>query len=147
MPRTNLNQQEKQLYTAIVLNKPSQRLLMHEYGVFSPRLRQICQESIPGTLLCHHVTINTGTHDMGPMADTPLGTPFEIKTILAGCIANRVAAAMVTGNFVSHNRIPHITLVANLKIGAKPVESNDIKTWIDMPMYILHGTLEQVHGN
>lgn len=109
------------MYTAIVLDQESK-----------DNLRIACADLIPADyeVVCHHVTVNMGSHDKGPMADIPLGTEIELTAKYLGEIPGRVLAINVIGSVLrTKNKVPHVTIAINRDAGAKPKDSNDIEDW------------------
>ena len=114
--------------------------------------------------LCHHVTVNMGSHESGPMADIPLNTDIAFEIIDFGILTDDddepivyafgVKAVEDTLNrrcderFKTVNRVAHITMAVNRDRGAKPAMSNDITDRYELDPefegYVVRGRLCEI---
>ena len=100
-------------------------------------------------VIAHHVTVDSGPakNHLIPY----IGKDFTIIATHIGTLDNKVIAVKVKvpmfEKIHSFNRTPHITLAVNRSVGAKPVQSNDIKKWVPLNKQInLQGTLWNLDG-
>jgi hypothetical protein len=122
------------MYTAIVLDQPSQQLLSTLFSILPTDWERHC----------HHMTINLGPASNGPAQDL-LGHVVDLKAVSVSA-NDRVAAVSVETDVPSVNSIKHVTLGVNRGIGAKPVESNRLNAWNPLhPPLQLRGTVAEVH--
>ena len=124
------------MYTAVVLDRDS-----------ACRLLERVKDVVPAgwSLYCHHVTVNLGTKDRGPMKDIELGSVFEMTVVSLGSSPKAIAVAV--DGVPSLNENPHIT--CGIAPGAKPKDSNEITDWVcasspGRPWLMLKGTLQEV---
>lgn len=108
-----LKNEDKVLYSAVVLNKESQSKLLEQFPA-PEGWRKIA----------HHMTIVFGK---GLDDKSEVGTEVELTVTELG-ISDMAMAVKVEG-YPSANKIPHITIAVNDKEGGKPVMSNDITNW------------------
>lgn len=115
------------MYSAVLLDEKSQlklEKLAEDIKVNGVRVPMLVRDS-GWKMYCHHMTIC-----MGPLPEhlkQYLGTPQKLEVTHIG-VSDKAVAVRVTG-FESKNKIPHVTVAVNIKGGAKPVNSNDIKDW------------------
>lgn len=102
------------LYTAVVLDDWSRNELLDRIGGMIPNDWEI---------IAHHMTVNLGSAESEYMADFPI--ELHVKSIASD---DKVIAVEVEG-FPSKNKIPHITIAVNRKMGGKPVMSNNLVNW------------------
>lgn len=122
------------MYTAVVLDQPSQQLLSTLFSILPTEWERHC----------HHMTINLGPANTGPAHDL-LGQQVDLKAVSVSA-NDRVAAVGIDTDVPSANRIKHVTLGVNRGIGAKPVESNRLQTWNPLhPPLQLRGTVVEVN--
>lgn len=108
------------MYTALVLDDASKN-----------RLKAALPIPSGWDVICHHMTINMGPHTSGPAADL-IGKTFNAKARYFSSDGRVMAVAVVT-DCPSKNRIKHITVAVNRAAGGKPVMSNNLTEWDDMP--------------
>lgn len=115
------------MYSAIVLDESSQlklEKLADDVKVSGIRLPLLVRDS-GWKMYNHHMTICMG--ELPDYLKQYLGTKQKLEATHIG-ISPMAVAVRVTG-FDSKNKIPHVTMAANIKGGGKPVMSNDIKDW------------------
>lgn len=123
----------KILYTAVVLDDKSHKLLVDTF-----------KDKIPFTdpkILAHHMTIVFG-EGLPSFVDGAVGDTVTLTATQLG-LSTKAMAVRVKG-FYSKNKIPHITIAVNHKEGGKPVMSNDIKNWKDIPNIKLTGKVVEI---
>ena len=122
------------MYTAVVLDEPSQSVLINEFMSKFPDWE----------IICHHMTINMKDAKNGPAAQM-LGQDISmVATHLA--FDDKVAAVKVETEVPSTNKIKHITVAINRKNGGKPFQSNSLVEWRPLlKPIILHGTVQEVN--
>lgn len=127
------------MYTAIVLDKDSQRALKELLGY------PYTDSSTGWEMICHHVTICMGR--MKGKYPFELGEEIQLEVIgagkahgfdipidkrkeipLAAEVAFAAAVRLPEGKHVK-NVVPHITLAVNRSIGGKPFHSNSAN-WV-----------------
>ena len=88
-----------------------------------------------------HMTINFGKGLTGDVKDD-LGKKVSLRAVAVGK-SDMVMAVRVEG-YHSDNEIPHITVAVNVEGGGKPVMSNKITDWRNLPSYInLNGVVTE----
>ncbi len=131
---------ESLIYTAIVLDGKSQRLLLD-------KVLPLVQEASGWKPLSHHMTINLGPFK--PELNNPqiLGQQKEMRVTHLGK-SNLVAAVRVECDVRTVNdgglAGKHITLAVNQADGGKPFLSNEIKDWISIPSLTLVGMVQEI---
>lgn len=76
----------------------------------------------------HHMTIHMGPPNKSDLM--MVGKRVMLTATHFGMLHGRVAALKIgAGGQYSQNEIPHVTLCVNGRVGAKPVESNNIVNW------------------
>ena len=121
------------MYTAIVLDKDSRNRLLQMFS-------HLPQE---WELICHHMTINMGPSSKGPAS----GRVGEEINFIAKEIAedDKVIAIGLQNDLPTINKKPHVTIAVNRSAGGKPVMSNNLTNWQQLPTPIyLSGTIEEV---
>lgn len=89
----------------------------------------------------HHMTINFGKGLTGDIKDD-LGKKVSLRAVAVG--KSDMAMAVRVEGYHSDNEIPHITVAVNVAAGGKPVMSNKITDWKDLPSYInLNGVVTE----
>jgi len=89
----------------------------------------------------HHMTINFGKGLTGDVKDD-LGKTVSLRAVAVG--KSDMAMAVRIEGYYSDNKIPHITVAVNVDGGGKPVMSNKITDWRDLPSYInLNGVVTE----
>lgn len=89
----------------------------------------------------HHMTINFGKGLTGDVKDD-LGKKVSLRAVAIG--KSDMAMAVRVEGYHSDNEIPHITVAVNIDGGGKPVMSNKITDWKDLPSYInLNGVVTE----
>lgn len=122
----------KVIYSAVVLDDESRTKLLNQLGSIVPKGWDI---------IAHHMTINLG--EIKPEYKEYIGDSVELHVDDIG-FNEKVIAVGVSG-FYSNNSKPHVTLAVNRKKGGKPVMSNDLTNWNDIPFDItLSGTVMEV---
>jgi predicted kinase len=129
MQAENTTNEKKVLYSAVVLDDKSHKLLL---DIFS--------DMIPPDwkTFAHHMTIAFGK---GVENLDELGTTVTLKVVELG-ISDMAIAARVEG-YKSNNAIPHITLAINPN-GGKPVMSNQIKDWKPIKNFDITGIVTNI---
>jgi predicted kinase len=129
MQAENTTNEKKVLYSAVVLDDKSHKLLL---DIFS--------DMIPPDwkTFAHHMTIAFGKGVENP---DELGTTVTLKVVELG-ISDMAIAARVEG-YKSNNAIPHITLAINPN-GGKPVMSNQIKDWKPIKNFDITGIVTNI---
>lgn len=129
---------EKILYSAVVLDKESHKILVNEFSDIIPDGWKI---------FAHHMTIVFG-QGLPEELERYLGMKVELRAIEFG-ISDLVMAVKVEG-FETTNKIPHITLAVNVNDGGTPIMSNNILDWrrlsevIGKNQITLTGTVEEI---
>jgi hypothetical protein len=106
------------MYTALVLNEESQKILqgiMKNFGWLPAKW----------DVKCHHMTVNMGQAAHGPAANL-LGQEFNLDVLSIAKNENVVAVGVKT-DVPSQNAIKHITIAVNTAGGGKPKHSNNFK--------------------
>lgn len=123
------------MYTALVLDKESQKRLINRFIHLIPKEWDI---------VAHHMTINMGPIQQGPADPSLLGKMAEL-TVVSVAADDKVMAVGVTSEVPSKNKQPHITLAVNRAGGGKPVMSNNLRNWETLSdPFDLFGTVEEV---
>lgn len=107
------------MYSAVVLTKESQERLVKRFVHLIPKHWEI---------IAHHVTINMGPLEKGPVASERLGEAVDL-TVKSFAANDKVMAVGVDLEVPSKNPKPHITIAVNREAGGKPVMSNKLKAW------------------
>ena len=124
------------MYTALVLTEPSRRALLNHFQGVIPAAWEV---------LCHHMTINMGTADSGPLTQTDFELNQKVElTVLSYAYDGLVMAAGVQSDVPSVNQQKHITLAVNRAEGGKPFLSNKLTNWQPTTPLKLQGTIEEV---
>lgn len=89
--------------------------------------------------IAHHCTINMGGIDSELRG--MLGYEYELEITSTGILDDKVLAVKVNkftqAGIISKNITPHITISVNRESGGKPVMSNQIDKWEDLPKPII----------
>jgi len=117
-------------YTAIVLDEDSRTLAAEVAGRYGIA-------PIQWDLKLHHVTLAMGKPGFR------IGEERELTVTHAGRVEGRVTAFRVSGAGDSCNKVPHVTIA--VAKGAKPVESNQIADWREIPPFTIRGKIEICH--
>jgi hypothetical protein len=123
------------MYTALVLTQQAHEQLVARFRSVIP-----AQYSV----VAHHMTINMGTADKGPL----VGSQFK-KGDAATCEVtsyaydDKVIAVGVQSNVPSQNQTKHITLAVNRAAGGKPFQSNQLTNWEPTSPMTLAGIIEE----
>ena len=115
------------MYSAILLDEKSQLKLekfAEDIKVNGVRLPMLVRDN-GWKMYNHHMTISMGS--LPEHLKQYLDTIQKLEVTHIG-VSDKAVAVRVVG-FESKNKIPHITLAVNIKGGAKPVMSNEIKDW------------------
>ena len=119
---------EKKTNSGVLLDEKSRNLLLKTYEDMIPQGWE---------RICHHMTIA-----FGKLADKE-NIPVTLKVEAVGK-SDKALAVKVSG-YHSANKIPHITIAIDRDGGARPKDSNDIKSWTDVKDgVILHGTVKNL---
>ena len=104
-------------YTAAVLTPESQQ-----------RLREFCQNHIPAgwKVYCHHMTINMGNINNGPVDPSQLNQKVLLNVVSLGQ-DDKVVAVGIETTVPSNNIRKHVTVAVGPT--GKPKNSNDIVVW------------------
>lgn len=122
------------MYTAINLDEESKTKLVRHLIGYIPTGWEI---------IAHHMTINMGPIDKGPIKDRKfIGTSVEVE-VDAIAADDKVIAVRVKTPIPSNNKIKHITVAVNRTNGGKPVMSNDLTDWQPLEPITLFGTIEE----
>jgi hypothetical protein len=122
------------MYTAVNLDEESKTKLVRHLIGYIPTGWEI---------IAHHMTINLGPVDKGPIKDRKfLGTSVEMEAE-AIAASDKVIAVKIKTLIPSNNSIKHITVAVNRAAGGKPVMSNDLTDWQPMEPLTLFGTVEE----
>ena len=122
------------MYTAIVLDEESHQKLVRKFIHLIPKEWKI---------YAHHMTINLGPIEKGPVEKSLLNTEAMLTvTSIAG--DNLVMAVGVETVIPSANKIKHITLAVNLNAGGKPFLSNKLANWAYVDNFDLWGKITEV---
>lgn len=104
------------------------------------KLQEMFQTEIPEgwKVYCHHMTLafNNGSNEAQKMADmysSKFGEEVELTIVQLGK-SDRAMAVKVATDLPMINKLPHITVA--VATGAKPVESNYIENWKNIPFPI-----------
>ena len=115
------------MYSAILLDEKSQLKLekfSEDIKVNGVRLPMLVRDN-GWKMYNHHMTICMGS--LPEHLKQYIDTIQKLDVTHVG-ISDKAVAVRVVG-FDSKNKIPHVTLAVNIKGGAKPVMSNEIKDW------------------
>jgi hypothetical protein len=122
------------MYTAVNLDEESKTKLVRHLIGYIPTGWEI---------IAHHMTINLGPVDKGPIKDRKfLGMSVEMEAE-AIAASDKVIAVKIKTLIPSNNNIKHITVAVNRAGGGKPVMSNDLTDWQPMEPLTLFGTVEE----
>jgi len=121
------------VYVAVVLTENSKEKIIKKFSEFIPEDWEI---------IAHHMTMY-----MGKIKTSDKNLLGQYVTMTVNFIGkdNFVIALGVTPwEVTSDNKMPHITLAVNRKIGGKPVMSNKLNKWaiIEEP-FIVRGIVSQ----
>lgn len=132
-PRIGEQDQPQQIsYSAVVLEDADQKKLLAQL-----------KDHIPAgwKLIAHHMTVKMGELPENKKQD--IGTKVPLQATALG-VSDKAVAVKVDG-YWSQNKIPHVTLAVNTAAGGKPVDSNKIVNWQQLPQNIkLSGTVTEV---
>ena len=117
------------LYSAVVLDPISQKMLLREFDFAIPK---------GWTTYAHHMTIAFGK---GVPNKEDLGKTVSLMTTELG--KNEMAVALRVEGYPSTNAIPHITLAVNPN-GGKPKDSNSIKNWEPVANLKIKGVVSNI---
>ena len=130
------------MFTAVVLDEDSRSRLEKSFSDFIPEGWKI---------YCHHMTINLGKIEKGPLTKISANPREELLGTRATLLVDKVAkdemvmAVGVSTNIPSKNKEPHITVAVNTLEGGKPRMSNDLKAWKKLnASLVLFGTIQEV---
>ena len=129
MQAENTTNEKKVLYSAVVLDDKSHKLLLDIFSDIIPP---------DWKTFAHHMTIAFGKGVENP---DELGTTVTLKVVELG-ISDMAIAARVEG-YKSNNAIPHITLAINPN-GGKPVMSNQITNWKPIKNFDITGIVTNI---
>ena len=124
------------MYTALVLNPQSHQQLIDHF-----------REIIPSTwtLYGHHMTINMGNAESGPLMANKFNLDEESElTIISLAYDNKVIAVGVDTEVPSNNKVKHITLAVDRASGGKPFHSNQLTNWNPTSPLKLRGIIEEI---
>jgi hypothetical protein len=128
------------MYSAIVLNFDSREECLALAAKYIPN------EVDMDEVIAHHMTINMG--ELRPEHKKLLNDSVEI-VVDGFAFDDKVVALRVNsgtgGGSLSSNRIPHITIAVNRKLGGKPVMSNHLKNWTTISPVTVSGTIQEVN--
>lgn len=121
------------MYTAVVIF-PKDRI----------RLLDAMNDKVPPwwDFIGDHMTINMGTAAEGPCAGR-VGEKASL-TIRGFATDDRVAAVKVETEIPSINEIKHITIAVDRDNGGKPVHSNKLVDWVEIPEFVIEGEITEV---
>jgi predicted kinase len=130
LKETNKDKPKKVLYSAVVLDKNSQKDLLSKF-----------KDSIPEGWkpFAHHMTIvfGKGLDDKSEVGKRVTLTVTELGK------SDKAMAVKVEG-YPSANEIPHITLAVNTLEGGKPFMSNQITDWSPVKNFKVTGIVTEV---
>ena len=115
------------MYTAIFLDEKSHKILLKKYNV--PEGWKIFGD---------HMTIKMGK--VPTYLEPFLGNEYSMTINSVGKSKSNIAFGVKTK--LSKNKRPHITLAVDMKNG-KPVDSNKIVDWFDIPPFKVTGILSE----
>ncbi len=128
-------------YTSIVLNPESTKRLV---DYFNGNIETIPED---WETVAHHMTINMGSMEKGPLRTYTLGElddlcnkDQELK-VTSYAVDDKVMAVGVDTDLPSKNKVKHITVAVNRKAGGKPFLSNDLTGWKETNGPKLYGVL------
>ena len=118
-------------YTALILDEGSHKKLVDSIDI--PENWEV---------VAHHMTINMGSPDKGPVEglvgqEAPLTVSTQAQDDL-------VMAVGVESPIPSSNEIKHITVAVNREAGGKPFFSNRLTDWQPVPPITLKGIVTHV---
>lgn len=122
------------LYTSLVLTEESKRLLLDEVMKFAPKWEN-------GRIIAEHHTIAFHTNMIDEILDWCMeneGKMFRVFAYEYG-VSDKAFAVKLETDIPCANEIKHITVMTNPDNGGKPVDSNNIKDWKEMPVITLSG--------
>lgn len=122
------------LYTSLVLTEESKRLLLDEVMKFAPKWEN-------GRIIAEHHTIAFHTNMTDEILDWCMeneGKMFRVFAYEYG-VSDKAFAVKLETDIPCANEIKHITVMTNPDNGGKPVDSNNIKDWKEMPVITLSG--------
>jgi hypothetical protein len=132
------------MYSAVVLDEKSQKKLtewaLKNVKVNGVRL-PILVEREGWKMYCHHMTIQYP--GIPEFVKQFVESKQSLEAIALG-ISDKAIAVRVIG-FHSENKISHITIAVNTRMGGKPMMSNDITNWtkIEKPV-TLSGVVKEI---
>lgn len=122
-------------YTAVVLDAvDQQKLIDHFRDLIPPQWK----------IYCHHMTINLGGFDKGPLPASGFNLNDKVKLEVISLAYDDLVMAVGIGdssNVPSTNQIKHITVAVNEKNGGKPYLSNKLTNWTAATPFTLNGTI------
>ena len=107
-------------YSAVVLDEKSHRKLLSIFQDFTPYNWKTS---------AHHMTIKLGT--LPPNKKDEIGKTVTLTATAIG--TSEKAMAIKVEGYWTVNKIPHVTIAVNVLSGGKPVHSNNITNWKDLP--------------
>jgi hypothetical protein len=118
-------------YTALILDEGSHKKLVDSIDI--PENWEV---------VAHHMTINMGSPDKGPVEglvgqEAPLTVNTQAQDDL-------VLAVGVESPIPSNNEIKHITVAVNREAGGKPFFSNKLTDWQSISPITLKGVVTHV---
>ena len=122
------------LYISLVLDKESRMRLIEKTKQYSPDWKN-------GNVIAEHHTIaffTSLTEDIYDWAVQFEGKVFEVHAYEYG-VSDKAFAVKLETDIPCANEIKHITVMTNPDNGGKPVDSNNIKDWKEMPVITLSG--------
>lgn len=122
----------KILYTAVVLDKKSQKSLTDTFSNVIPDRWKV---------FCHHMTI-AFKEGLPSYMPNSVGDQVTLTVTHLG-LSTKAMAVKVTG-VQSKNKIPHITVAVNVKNGGNPVDSNSIKNWKPISNFTVNGVIAEI---
>jgi len=123
------------MYIALVLDKKSRQKLVTHFAQFIPGNYEV---------VAHHMTINMGKVDSGPVSEQDLGKEASL-TVVSIAADDKVIAVGIETKVPSKNSKKHITLAVNRRDGGKPFMSNNLTAWEKLPDPLeLTGTILEV---
>jgi predicted kinase len=125
----------KKVLEAKSMYKPSKIAMVVLDDASNTKLLTAVGHNIPEgwKVFAHHMTINFGKGLVDDLKND-LGKTVSLRAIAVG--KSDMAVAVRVEGYHSDNKIPHITLGVNVNGGAKPVMSNQITNWKELPSYI-----------
>ena len=106
------------------------------------QLRKFFHDMVPSShdWVGHHMTVSFGNEQFPEVT----GRYFYMVPRAIGMLEDKVVAVQVETQCPSNNAVKHITLGVNLDAGGKPVMSNKITNWTELPVEKQIGLYGQV---